>query len=117
MSDSTLLAAIDARTSRIEEMLGKLTQAVFLGNGKESLMTRVSLLEDDHDQFLAQCRECKAVKPAESASENLAEAVIAQQTELKKTGLLESWKFRALAWGGLLTLTIEVLRFLSTGKP
>ena len=122
MSDERILIErIDANVEIILEQLGLLNKEVFIGNGHESLKTRaarseerleaiealnldarLASVETTFSQFLAQCERCKAMifmpaKPKEEVAKDgnveIAKVIIGQETELKKTKMIEQWKF------------------------
>lgn len=91
--DSDRIAAIDERTKytaeRVDEVLENvrtLNRAVFQGNGKESLMTRMSLVED---QVGVLSQEASPDTEGEDKIEELKVQTSGQVT-------IEKWRFAAV---------------------
>jgi hypothetical protein len=88
------IASIKTSLQVLEGTVGLMSKALFQGNGRPSLMTRVEMLEQAQIGFAAQCKECKAIiLTSSNRREDAAEAVV--QTEDRRTLIVaqrEHWK-------------------------
>jgi hypothetical protein len=86
------IASIKTSLQVLEGTVGMMNKALFQGNGKPSLMTRVEMLEQAQIGFAAQCKDCKAIiLTSSNRREDAAEAVA--QTENRRTLIvIERWK-------------------------
>ena len=57
--ERSLLERIDERTANTDEMVKRLYQEVFTGNGHPSLTTRVATLETAQACIITSCSDCK----------------------------------------------------------
>jgi hypothetical protein len=132
LSANARIERIDERTeamlatiSRIEAGMDKLNTVVFTGNGRESLVTRMSRVEDDQDRFAQQCSICQAtiLSPAkvdQGADDGKLAEVAIQALAGAKTStnevVIERWKALALIIGaafGVLSLTLQAVQVLA----
>jgi len=142
-----LIERIDERTASMEAKLDKVFEVVFIGNGHPSVITRMTILEQQFGAYLVQCAECKRTivaqnqqmvddrnradnsilsqgkdimiereRDAKLPEVELAEAVIAQQTEIKKAWLTERQKTIAAVIAFFTVIGLEVIHILS-GTP
>ncbi len=63
------MAAIRTTLQILESTTAMMNKALFQGNGKPSLMTRVEMLEQAQMGFAAQCKDCKAIILANSKAD------------------------------------------------